>query len=372
MIETLRRTPLYDLHIEKGAKIVPFAGFEMPLQYAGAGIIAEHKHTREKASLFDVSHMGIVKIEGKDAAKGLETITPGDFCELSSGKQKYSYFTNEDGGIIDDIMVSNYGNFFIAVVNAGGRDADLALMQEKLAPYAKVTELADYALLALQGPLARKTLAAFAPETSDMAFMNVAETEIMGVPAMISCSGYTGEDGFEIALPAEKAEDFVRALLENPDVKLAGLGARDTLRLEAGLPLYGNDIDEHTTPVEAGLSFAISKRRRLEGGFTGAEIILSQIANGSDLKLVGISVESRVPVRSHAVIKDETGDEEIGMVTSGSFGATLNAPVALGYIDPAFAADGVPVKVVVHGNLLEAKVAKLPFVPHHYVRKQEK
>ncbi|MBR7158955.1 MAG: glycine cleavage system aminomethyltransferase GcvT [Alphaproteobacteria bacterium] len=369
MVEALRRTPLYDFHIEKGAKIVPFAGFEMPLQYAGAGIIAEHKHTREEASLFDVSHMGIVKIEGKDAAKGLETITPGDFMSLPVGKQKYSYFTNQDGGIVDDIMVANYGDFFIAVVNAGSRDADLAMMQEKLAPYAKVTEMADYALLALQGPKAREVLKTFAPDTEDMAFMDVKETEIMGEQALVSCSGYTGEDGFEIALPAVKAEDFAAALLDNPVVKPAGLGARDTLRLEAGLPLHGNDIDANTTPVEAGLAWAISQRRRKEGGFPGEEVILAQIANGTDLKLVGICVESRVPVRSHAVIKDENGDEEIGMVTSGSFGATLNAPVALGYIDPAFAADGVQVKVVVHGNLLGAKIVKLPFVPHNYVRK---
>lgn len=369
MIEDLRRTPLYDFHIEKGAKIVPFAGFEMPLQYAGAGIIAEHKHTREKASLFDVAHMGIIKLEGEEVAKGLETITPGDFLSLAVGKQKYSFFTNENGGIIDDIMVANYPNFFIVVVNAASRNNDLLLMQQKLANYAKVTELDDYALLALQGPMARKALAKIIPDVSDMTFMQVRESQFMNNPAFISCSGYTGEDGFEIAVPNYLVETLARKLLENPDVKMAGLGARDTLRLEAGLPLHGNDIDAFTTPVEAGLTWAIGKRRQIEGNFPGKEIILAQIANGTDLLMVGIKVDSKIPVRSHAVIKDETGDEEIGMITSGTFGATINAPVALGYIDPAFATDGINVKVVVHGNLLDAKVVNLPFVPHNYVRK---
>lgn len=363
----LRRTPLYDFHVRKGAKMVPFAGYEMPVQYVG--IIAEHNHTREKAGLFDVSHMGLIKISGEKAVDALEAITPIDLKNLPVGKQKYSYFTNDEGGILDDIMVSNYGDFIIVVVNAGSKDADIALLSEKVGSVAKLEVLSDYALLALQGPKAREVLSSLNPKADEMSFMSVQKLDILGVECFVSCSGYTGEDGYEIAVPEAKAEELAEALLANSDVMMVGLGARDTLRLEAGLCLYGNDIDTSKTPAQAGIEWAISKRRREEGGFLGADIILSEIKNGADIKLVGILPEGRSPVRAHASILAEGGTNPVGVITSGSFGPTLKAPIALGYVDAAFANEGSVLEIECHNKTVKAKVVKLPFVKHNYVKK---
>lgn len=367
MPDMLKRTPLYAFHCAKGAKMVPFAGYEMPVQYVG--IIAEHNHTRGKVGLFDVSHMGLVKLSGDKAGEALEAIAPIDVKNLPVGKQKYSYFTNENGGILDDIMVSNYGDFLLVVVNAGCKDADIALLEDTVGKVAKVEVLSDYALLALQGPKAREVLSLLNPLANEMTFMTVRQMDFMGVNCFVSCSGYTGEDGYEIAIPADKAEAFAEKLLENPDVAMIGLGARDTLRLEAGLCLYGNDIDTSKTPVQAGIEWAISKRRREEKGFPGADIILGEIKNGADIKLVGILPESKAPVRSHANILAEGGTNPIGIVTSGSFGATIKAPIALGYVDVAFANEGSELEVECHGKTVKAKVVKLPFVKHNYVKK---
>ena len=362
----LKRTPLHDLHRELGARLVPFAGWEMPVQYP-AGILAEHQHGRAAAALFDVSHMGQVRLDGADAAIALERLVPADIQGLKPGRARYTQFTDGQGGILDDLIVSNAGDHLFLVVNAGCRDADLDHLRGALEPAVRVTELADRALLALQGPAAATVLARLAPPAAELPFMGTAEMDLSGVPCRVSRLGYTGEDGYEISVPAADAMPLARTLLAQPEVKPAGLGARDSLRLEAGLPLYGHEIDTSTTPVEAGLAWSIQKRRRQEGGFAGAEVILRQLAEGTTRRLVGIRPEGRAPAREGSEIQDADG-RTIGKVTSGGFGPSLGAPVAMGYVATEHAEPGRELSLIVRGKPLPARVAALPFVPRRYHR----
>lgn len=362
----LRRTPLFDLHRELGAKMVPFAGWEMPVQYR-AGILAEHLHCRAAAALFDVSHMGQVRVEGPDAAATLERLVPADVASLAPGRARYTQFTNDTGGILDDLIVSNAGDHLFLVVNAGRREADLAHLRAGLEPALRVTELADRALVAIQGPAAAAALGRLAPAATELVFMATAEMEVAGTPCRVSRLGYTGEDGYEISVPADSAVELARALLAQPEVEPAGLGARDSLRLEAGLPLHGHDIDETTTPVEAGLGWSIPKRRRAEGGFPGAEVIQRQFRDGPARRLVGLKPEGRAPAREGTEIQDAAG-RAVGRVTSGGFGPSVGGPVALGYVEAALAEPGTELQLLVRGRPLPAKIAALPFVPRRYHR----
>jgi aminomethyltransferase len=362
----LKRTPLFDLHVELGAKVVPFAGYEMPVQYP-AGILAEHQHTRAAAGLFDVSHMGQFRITGAGydgAAAAVEKLCPNDFRSLADGQQRYGFLTNERGGILDDLMVTRDGENLRMVVNAGCKDADLAHLKAKSVA---VEALPDFALLALQGPKAGAVMARLAPDTARMTFMTGAALTIGGIRCYATRSGYTGEDGFEISVPHAQAVEFARRLLQEPEVKPIGLGARDSLRLEAGLCLYGSDITERTTPVEAGLSWAIAERRRKEGGYPGDKVLQKQWAEGAARKRVGILPEGKAPARAHTEIADDEG-RGIGEVTSGGFGPSLGKPIAMGYVAAAAASVGTPVNLVVRGKALAGKVAKMPFAPHRYHR----
>ena len=361
-----RRTPLFDLHRELGGRIVDFAGWELPMQYP-AGILAEHQHCRSAAALFDVSHMGQLRLDGADAATALERLVPGDLLGLAPGRARYTQLTDEQGGILDDLIVSNAGDHLFVVVNAGNRDADLAHLRAALEPAVTVTELADRALLALQGPQASTVLTRLAPPSAELRFMTTAEMAVAGLPCRVSRLGYTGEDGFEISVPAADAVTLARRLLAEPEVTPAGLGARDSLRLEAGLPLHGHDIDAGTTPAEAGLGFSIGKRRRAEGGFAGAEVILRQLAEGPSRRLVGLRPEGRAPAREGTEIQGPDGTP-LGRVTSGGFGPTIGGPVALGYVAAAAAAPGTEVALLVRGKSLPARIVPLPFVPHRYHR----
>jgi aminomethyltransferase len=365
-VSELKRTPLFDLHHELSARIVPFAGWEMPVQYP-PGIIAEHQHCRAAAGLFDVSHMGQVRLEGEGAAQALERLVPADIVGLAPGRARYTQFTNEAGGILDDLIVSNAGDHLFLVVNAGCRDADIAHLRQALEPAIRVEELTDRALLALQGPAAAAVLARLAPPCAGLPFMGTAEMAVDGLPCRVSRLGYTGEDGFEISVAAGEATRLARALLAHDEVKPVGLGARDSLRLEAGLPLYGHEIDTTTTPVEAGLAWSIQKRRREAGGFAGAETILRQLAEGPARKLVGIRPEGRAPAREGTEIQD-AGGRIVGKITSGGFGPTVGAPIAMGYVDAAHAEPGTGLALLVRGKPLPAKVAGLPFVPRRYHR----
>jgi len=367
--QTLKRTPLHALHVELGAKLVPFAGYDMPVQYP-MGILTEHQHTRAAAGLFDVSHMGQVRLTGKSgasAAKALEALVPADIQGLTPGQMRYTQFTNEKGGILDDLMVANTGDHLMLVVNASCKEADAARLRRHLANTCEIEELSTRALNALQGPQAADVLGRFAPQCRAMHFMTAAFLAIDGVTCYATRSGYTGEDGYEISMPGDAAERLTRRLLKEAEVKPIGLGARDSLRLEAGLCLYGNDIDQTTTPVEAALTWSIGKRRRSDGGFIGAEVIQRQLKEGAPRRLVGIRPEGRAPVRAHAEIQDRAG-RRIGEVTSGGFGPTANGPVAMGYVETAHAAAGTDLQVIVRDNALPAKVAPLPFVPHRYHR----
>ena len=368
MTETasLSRTPLHALHVSLGAKMVPFAGYDMPVQYP-TGIIAEHQHCRAAAALFDVSHMGQVRLDGSDAAAALETLVPGDVTALAPGRTRYTMFTLDDGGIIDDLMVTNAGDHLLMVVNAGGKAEDIAHMRAKIGGKVKITPLEDRALLALQGPQAAAVLARLAPQAAALKFMSFAHMPIDGVTCFVTRSGYTGEDGYEISVPADRAEAFTRKLLEQPEVKPAGLGARDSLRLEAGLCLYGHDIDRTTTPAEADLGWTISKRRRAAGGFPGAARILDELVNGPKRLRVGILPDGRAPAREHTKITDMDG-RTIGEVTSGGYGPSVGGPVAMGYVERAFAKPGTPVQLVVRDVPRPAKVVALPFVPHRYFK----
>lgn len=368
--QTLARTPLYDLHRELGARMVPFAGYEMPVQYP-TGVLKEHNHTRAQAGLFDVSHMGQVRLSGPDAAAALETLVPVDILGLALNMQRYAMFTGENGGILDDLMVSNGGDHLFVVVNAACKQQDIAHLRARIGDRCRVEELADRALLALQGPAAGAVMARLAPQTASMIFMQTGKVELVGVECFISRSGYTGEDGFEISVPGGKAEELARLLLAQPEVAAIGLGARDSLRLEAGLCLYGHDMDANTTPIEASLAWALSKSRRADGarpgGYLGAETILRQLAEGVVRKRVGLLVKDRMPVREGAELVDAEGCV-VGRVTSGGFGPTLGAPVAMGYVETRLTALGTALSAIVRGKPVPVEVVKAPFVPQRYYR----
>jgi aminomethyltransferase len=363
--DTPLRTPLHALHLSLGGKMVPFAGYDMPVQYP-PGIMAEHLHTRAAAGLFDVSHMGQVRLDGEGVAGALEALVVGDILGLKPGRMRYTLFTNEAGGILDDLMVTNAGDHLFLVVNAARKAHDIAHLRRRLGGKAKVTPLPDRALLALQGPAAATVLARLAPLAS-MPFMTGAPVAIDGSAAFVTRSGYTGEDGFEISLPAESAERIARRLLAEPEVKPIGLGARDSLRLEAGLCLYGHDIDATTTVIEADLAWSIQKRRRSEGGFPGAGIIARELAAGARRKRVGIKPDGRAPAREGTEIIDDAG-AVIGRITSGGFGPSVDGPNAMGYVATASAALGTTVRLVVRGTPRPARIVPLPFVPHRYYR----
>jgi aminomethyltransferase len=365
----LKRTPLFDLHVALGAKMVPFAGYEMPVNYP-AGILAEHLHTRSAAGLFDVSHMGQFRITGPSydtAAAAIEALCPNDFKSLQPGQQRYGFLTNAKGGILDDLMVTRDGDALRMVVNAACKDADFDHIAGNLPQGCALERLENMALLALQGPQAAAVMARLAPKSAAMRFMTGAALEIAGVKAYATRSGYTGEDGFEISVPNADVAAFAERLLKEPEVKPVGLGARDSLRLEAGLCLYGSDITEKTTPVEAGLSWAIAERRRKEGGFPGDAVLRKQWAEGVARKRVGLLPEGKAPARAHTEIADDEG-REIGEVTSGGFGPSLGKPIAMGYVATASAGIGAAVNLVVRGKALAARVAKMPFTPHRYHR----
>ncbi|MGE3875136.1 MAG: glycine cleavage system aminomethyltransferase GcvT [Parvibaculaceae bacterium] len=371
LTETLHRTPFYDLHVKLGARIVPFAGYEMPVQYP-TGILTEHNWTRASAGLFDVSHMGQAFVTGPDhetVAKALEKLVPGDIAGLAPGRIRYTQITNPTGGIIDDLMVTRSGEDgrLYIVVNASRKDVDYAWLRERLAKGVKLEPIADRALVALQGPKAAAVLGRHCPQAPALAFMAAVAGKFDGIDCSIARSGYTGEDGFEISMPTKHAVRLVETLLADPDVKPIGLGARDSLRLEAGLCLYGHDIDEETSPVEADLVWSIGKRRRSEGGFTGAERITREIRDGAKRRRVGIRPEGRAPAREGSVVIDAEG-RAIGIVTSGGFGPTVNGPVAMGYVETAHAAPGTKVSLVVRDKPMPAEIVALPFTPHNYKR----
>jgi aminomethyltransferase len=369
----LHRTPLHALHVELGAKMVPFAGYDMPVQYP-TGVLQEHNHTRTQAGLFDVSHMGQVRISGPKAAAAFEALVPVDVIALPSGQQKYALFTNDAGGILDDLMVARLGDDLLVVVNAACKGQDIALMQKGLAGICTVEPLLDRALIALQGPQASTALQRLAPSVGKMTFMEVARVKLAGVDCVVSRSGYTGEDGYEISVPSSHAEQLARQLLAQPDVKPIGLGARDSLRLEAGLCLYGHDMDAATTPVEASLVWALSKVRRTggarAGGYPGAAVIEQQIMEGAVRKRVGLRGLDRMPVREGADIfaGAEPGARKIGRVTSGGPAPTLGAPIAMGYVETGASKIGTAVFAEVRGKRVPMEVTKTPFVPQRYYR----
>lgn len=368
--ETLLRTPLYKLHLELGARMVPFAGYEMPVQYP-MGVLKEHNHTRSQAGLFDVSHMGQVRMSGANAAAALESLVPIDVIDLGLNCQRYAMFTNEQGGVLDDLMVSNAGDSLFVVVNAACKQQDIAHLRKHLAGRCTIEELADRSLLALQGPTAGAVMARLAPETAKMIFMDTAKVKLVGVECFISRSGYTGEDGFEISVPNDHAEELARLLLAQAGVAPIGLGARDSLRLEAGLCLYGHDMDTGITPVEASLIWALSKARRANGarpgGYPGANIIMRQLAEGVTKKRVGLLARDRMPVREGAELVDADG-RAVGKVTSGGFGPTVGGPVSMGYVDIAHATIGTALQAIVRGKPVPIDVAKTPFAPQRYYR----
>jgi aminomethyltransferase len=368
--DTLHHTPLHALHLELGAKMVPFAGYAMPVNYP-SGILAEHRHCRYEAALFDVSHMGQLKLLGADAAAALETLLPQDIVDLPVGKQRYAFFTHAQGGLLDDLMVTRRADHLFLVVNAGCKDADIRHLVTHIGHRCTVVPLPDRALLALQGPKAVTALARLAPAVADLAFMSGADVTLAGADCFVTRSGYTGEDGFEISVPADQAEALARALLAQPEVKPAGLGARDTLRLEAGLCLYGHDIDQRTTPIEAGLAWAIQKVRRpggaREGGYPGADVIAGQLTSGPAVKRVGLIGLERVPVREGTAIVDHQG-RTLGRVTSGTLGPTVHEPVAMAYLAANHCQPQHEVYAVVRGKHLPMRVSPMPFTPHRYHR----
>ena len=367
---TLAKTPLHALHLELGGKMVPFAGYEMPVQYP-AGILKEHAHTRSRAGLFDVSHMGQLRLVGDGAAAALESLVPVDVIGLGAGRQRYALFTNEAGGILDDLMITNAGDHLFVVVNAACKAQDTAHMTTHLSGRCRVEPLEDRALLALQGPTAAAALERLAPAVAKLTFMTAAAVTILGADSFVTRSGYSGEDGFEISVPADSADALARALLEQPEVEAIGLGARDSLRLEAGLCLYGHDIDETTTPVEGSLSWALSKARRKggerEGGYPGADTILRQLEDGPPRRRVGIRPQGRAPVREGCELTDMDG-RAVGKVTSGGFGPTVGGPVAMGLVETHLAKPDTALQAVVRGKPQPVAVAKLPFVRQRYYR----
>lgn len=369
--ESLLHTPLHALHLEVGAKMVPFAGYDMPVQYA-LGVKKEHLHTRDAAGLFDVSHMGQLRLHGAGAAKALEALVPVDIIDLPEGKQRYAFFTNEQGGILDDLMVANLGDHLFVVVNAACKAQDIAHIQAHLPADVTLEVIEDRALLALQGPKAADILARLQPAVSAMSFMDIQQLSIDGVDCIVSRSGYTGEDGYEISVPAANAQALARKLTAYDEVEWIGLGARDSLRLECGLCLYGHDLDTTTTPVEASLLWAISKVRRADGeragGFPGDAIILDQITNKSvNRKRIGLIGETKAPVREGTELFSAQG-ERIGVVTSGTAGPTAGVPVSMAYVAVDYAELGTTIMAEVRGKMLPMTVAKMPFVPQRYYR----
>ena len=375
MGEDLNKTPFYDMHLKNGAKMVPFAGYDMPVQYP-LGVMKEHQHTRTKAGLFDVSHMGQVILRGADyasTARALEKLIPMDVQGLAEGRQRYGFLTNDAGGILDDLMFANRGDHIFMVVNAACKAADVAHLRAHLEPEIHVKEITNRALLALQGPMAEAVLAEHYPPIVDMKFMDVDTIPIAGAECWVSRSGYTGEDGFEISIPHAAAETVAAALADHADVEWIGLGARDSLRLEAGLCLYGHDIDTGTTPVEAGLTWAIQQSRRAggsaAGGFPGDSIILDQLAQGVSRKRVGLTPQTRAPMREGVVLySSEDSSTQIGTVTSGGFGPTVEAPVAMGYVATEITATGTVLFGEVRGKRLPIAVSPLPHTPPNFKR----
>ncbi|MCJ8239327.1 glycine cleavage system aminomethyltransferase GcvT [Peteryoungia algae] len=373
----LKRTPLYDLHVSLGARMVPFAGYDMPVQYP-AGVLKEHVHTRAAAGLFDVSHMGQVELIAasrtyEDAARALETLVPVDILELKDGRQRYGFFTDDKGGILDDLMITRLGERLLVVINAGCKDSDIAHMRAKLPDGVQVFVHDDRALLALQGPKAEDVLAALSSDVASMKFMDVREVSLGDISAIVSRTGYSGEDGFEISVPADRATDLAKALLDQTDCAPIGLGARDSLRLEAGLCLYGNDIDTTTSPIEASIEWGIQKVRRTggarAGGFPGATRILGELENGVSRRRVGLKPEGKAPVRPPAkLFADAEGKTEIGHVSSGGFGPSVEGPVAMGYVPTEMAVPGTQVFAEVRGRFLSLTVTALPFVTTTYKR----
>jgi aminomethyltransferase len=370
MSTSLATTPLHALHIELGAKMVPFAGYDMPVSYP-AGILAEHRHCRASAALFDVSHMGQLRLVGDDAAKALESLVPMDLIGLGVGKQRYAFFTNSSGGILDDLMVTRRDNDLLLIVNAACKAADLAHLVTHIGHRCTVQPLPGRALLALQGPKAAQALAVLNTDIAALTFMSGGWFALAGADCFVTRSGYTGEDGFEISVPADQAEELARTLLGLPEVKPAGLGARDTLRLEAGLCLYGHDINETTTPVEAGLSWAIQKLRRSggarHGGYPGAAVIDAQLATGPSTKRVGLVGLERVPVREGATIVDSHG-HKLGVVTSGTLAPSVGEPIAMAYLAANHALPHHEVYAEVRGKRQPMRVRAMPFAPHRYFR----
>jgi aminomethyltransferase len=373
----LKHTPLHRLHVELSARMVPFAGYEMPVQYAG-GILKEHLHVRAAAGLFDVSHMGQVDVRPhggriEDAARALESVAPVDLLGLAAGRQRYALLTNEQGGIRDDLVIANLGDRFGIVANAACKDADEVYLRAALSERCTIERLDDRALLALQGPKAEAVLAALVPTLSSMRFMDVRAVSLLGGDCIVSRSGYTGEDGFEISAPADLAETLARKLLDNPQVAMIGLGARDSLRLEAGLCLYGSDLDTTTTPVEAALEWSVQASRRSGGarasGFPGADRILGQLTNGASRRRVGLRPEGRAPIRHGTrLFLDPQSADPIGTVTSGGFGPSINAPIAMGYVTASSAAAGVPLYAELRGERVPVRLAPLPFINPRYKR----
>ncbi|PTM90236.1 glycine cleavage system aminomethyltransferase GcvT [Mycoplana dimorpha] len=373
----LKKTPLHELNVSLGARMVPYAGYEMPVQFP-AGVMKEHLHTRAAAGLFDVSHMGQITIRARsgntaDAARALEALVPVDVLGIAEGRQRYALFTNDQGGIRDDLMIANRGDHLYLVVNAACKDADFAYLQQHLGETCDVTMLADRALIALQGPRAETVLAELWGDIAGMRFMDVRACDLHDADCIVSRSGYTGEDGFEISIPAAQAEAVCRRLLDHPDVMPIGLGARDSLRLEAGLCLYGNDLDTETTPVEAALEWAIQKVRRTggerAGGFPGSEIILGQLEKGAARRRVGLKIDGKAPVRPPAKLySDADGKAEVGQVSSGGFGPSVESPIALGYVATALAAPGTQLFAEVRGKYLPVTVSALPFIANTFKR----
>jgi aminomethyltransferase len=364
--QQLDKLPLDSWHRARGARMVPFAGYEMPVQYEG--IIAEHLWTRENAGLFDVSHMGQLLVHGRAVDLALEKLMPGDFQAAADMKPKYSLLLDEEGGIIDDLMATRRGDDFYIVVNGATKHGDIQYMERRLPESVVVDYMKEQALLALQGPRAAEVLQTIIPGVGDLGFMQARPFSWNGRNLWISRSGYTGEDGFEISVPANAAAELADAITANDLAKPIGLGARDSLRLEAGLPLYGHDLDTRITPVMAGLTFAINKRRRVDGGFAGAMRILAELENGPVEMRVGFGIDGRQPVREGALVLDGEGNE-IGKITSGGFSPSLQRPIAMGYVAAPFAAPGTALKLVQRGKLFDARVAPMPFVAHRYHRK---
>jgi aminomethyltransferase len=361
--------PLDAWHRARGARMVPFAGYEMPIQYAGpsGGIVAEHNWTRDSAGLFDVSHMGQLVLSGPGLDAAVEAVLPIDLSTLKPGAQRYSLLLDEDGGVLDDLMVSRLadGSLYL-VVNGATKWDDIGTLREALPDDITLNHMDEHALIALQGPKAAQALGRHVPQAAALTFMKFGHFTLAGRPVQIARAGYTGEDGFEISLPAEAAAAIADLLCGEPEVQPIGLGARDSLRLEAGLPLYGHDLTPETSPVEAGLIFGINKRRRTEGGFPGADRINREIAEGTPRKWVGLRLDGRLPAREGAEVF--SGAEKIGIVTSGGFSPTLQAPIAMAYVASDHAAIGTPLEVEVRGKRLAATVSPTPFVPHRYFR----